>query len=291
MKGQLRKTLIATSLGAALVMTGTSALATLTWHDPVTKFEDDNMEWHFDTNQNGIIDTGDRIVSIFEINSTVAVIGAGGPTDIAPQQELSGILDVTVTSTTALGGTGLFQYEFGATGAGGFLAGLGAGAATGIWLDATPDLDIVSVGGCGSLAACAADASDGALWQVAGFGASVEGNGPDNTYFNLVTSVPGGNSPATILGIDGTSTVASANFGLNIMTNNTGRSFTEQTGLFGPVDLIGTGLIQGGQGLTNGAFSRSDFDFQLRTAVPEPGSLALIGLGLLGMFGLRKRAL
>lgn len=281
-----KKTLLAATLGTTFAMAGSSAFALLTWHDPVTKFEDDNMEWFFDSNTNGIVDNGDRIVSVFEITQTLGIFG-GGPTAIAPEHELTGILDLTVISTTALGG-GLFQFQFGASTGGLLDATYGAGAMAVVYLDATPNLDIVSVAGCANFTACTAAAMDGAHWLTAGTGASIEGTGPDNTYFTLTTSVPGANSPAAVQGIDGTTSVASANFGLNIMANSTGRTFIEQNGLFGPVDLIGTGIVQGGQGLLNGAFARSDFDFQLQ-AIPEPGSLALLGIGLLGLIGLRKR--
>lgn len=283
----LKRTLLAATLGATFAMAGSPAFALLTWHDPVTKFEDDNEEWFFDNNNNGVIDNGDRIVSVFEINQTLGLF-SGGPTNIGPGQELTGVLDLTVTNTNSLGGS-FFQFDFGPTAA--FESTYGIGAMAVIFLDSSPNLDIVSTGGCSNLADCIAKATNGTHWLTAGFGTSIEGNGPDNFYFSLTTTIPGANSPSTIQAQDGTSTVAVANFGLNIMTNNTGRTFIEQIGLFGPVDLIGTGVVQGGNGLINGAFSRSDFDFQLKTVtVAEPGLLALLGIGLFGLAGLRRRS-
>jgi hypothetical protein len=159
-----------------------------------------------------------------------------------------------------------------------------------LYLDSTPDLDIVSTTGCGSFAECVANATDsdtGDVWLNAGFGGDA-----DESWTALV--IPGGLSPATVAGGADTSTFGFFNYFLSILTNNTGETFTPQScapicqGGDGLIDLLGSGNILGGAGLDNGAFARSDGDFQVQS-IPEPSTLLLLGAGLLGLNFISRR--
>lgn len=288
------------AMGLGLMLASAPAAAAVTWYSPVTNFEDDNIDRFIDNDGDGSLSVGDRLISVFQFNSTSGNFAGQGPSAIGPGHELTGVSDITILTRTANGATiaGLpsFDFTFGAT-AGGYITG-GAGSVANVagamavfWLDDTPDLNVINAA-CGTLATCLAQASDGLPdpWLAVG----VAGDADAYWVASGAALIPG------LAALPGTTKVATVNFNLNVLENNTGLNFGPQpcVGLSancgtgdGQTVLNGSADILGGLGLANGWGARSDTDISL-APIPEPGSLALMAVALLAAgVASRKRSI
>jgi hypothetical protein len=293
---------LSVAVGLAVAMTAGMATAAPLPLYPDTLFQDDNRDLLItDANGDGKLDVGDRLMAVFEINSLENFTGTGTRDISTLGKELTGISVIEVKSVTPIV-PGFSRIEFGpssvdwATLGFGLPAGFGDGSAFGsamvaMWVDTSPDLELTDqTVSCATVAGCVANAIDGDLYQVDGF-ADV-----DDQWFSLGATDVGG-----VAGLPAATKVALFNYALTTMFNGTGYEILHDKVVpclvgfscagDGIVDMIGSGDVLGGSGLTNGFQARSDFDFikDVRP-IPEPATLALLGIGLLGIgANLRKR--
>jgi len=266
---------------------------------PGAIMEDDDIEQILDAAGNvktsGALVVGDRLRAIIEIGKIVDSLGirADQNLGVGGEPELTGLSEIEIAAIIPLGG-GQSQIIFAPSasfaadlaGLEGGVAADYAGAMVALWTDGTPDLNVNDqVTSCPTFATCEGNATNGNFWAVAGFGAD-----PDRFWTATLSNALLSN--VALLAAAGPATkLVSYNYAMEILVNNTGYDF-------GPIDIsvicdpvacpgdqaaqiVGSGDVLGGLGLSNGAIARSDFDFTVN-AIPEPGSLALVGGAFIG---------
>jgi|KBSMisStandDraft_5_1062788.scaffolds.fasta_scaffold133397_2 hypothetical protein len=221
------------------------------------------------------VDVGDRLRGIFDINS---IEGLLPPTaaDFTPfnGNELTAIFDITVTSKT--GGPGAWTFNFAPTG------NLDVNG-SGILMYYDPLQDYTRLG-CATVAICEATATNGTLWAGFGFG--------PGSYW--IAQAPTDNI-ADIGAIPPPTQVGGYNAALDFTVNNTGYTFLPHLCVlpFIATDMADAcasgGLLGVGDGTDTPFDSFSNVDFTLRRTVPEPASLALLGLGLAAVGFARRK--
>lgn len=305
---QLRKWMLALSATFGLTVMAQSAqaltIAQIVQANPNFRFEDDSVEiQNVDVNGNGLLDIGDTLrgIAVFPTLVNLDTTGTVLLTPIAGNSTLSAVFEVEVVDKID-NGNGTFNYVFGVHAA--FANGPDG-------LPGTPDdypagtmiafyedpVDNVIFGGptCTSTAPggnCEQNVTDGTLILAIGFDDALGDTEKDEAW--LAFNSP--EDPSSAENFSSSTVLGAFNFQLATLfsaigdfENNKDVFFTVPGG-DGKIAWLGSGSILGTSDL-NTPYDVSDDTQVTAEAIPEPGTLGLMGVGLVALAGMARRRL